>query len=156
MGMEAYKKRWEAVQQNKLQGHGGQGRAKYQELKVNMEHLHIGTGSPILTDEQLMFEDAGGSNKDHRRGGSSSSSSIPLISSAVDHEACIERERRLWGYMQQAQDKFVGFMTSFTSQCGVYLDSVPTLFLSFLSPNDDATSQIPTSPPSSSSPPPPI
>ncbi|KAI5676047.1 hypothetical protein M9H77_06997 [Catharanthus roseus] len=32
------------------------------ELKANAERLHIETGSPILTDEQLMFEAASGSN----------------------------------------------------------------------------------------------
>ncbi|KAI5661688.1 hypothetical protein M9H77_21011 [Catharanthus roseus] len=89
-------------------------KAKYQEMKTNMEKLHIETGSPILTEEQLMFEVASGSNKDHvygfgskstvvtveRRGGSSSSmSSVPSISFTASHKAYIERERRLWGYM---------------------------------------------------------
>ncbi|KAI5655073.1 hypothetical protein M9H77_32260 [Catharanthus roseus] len=37
---------------------------KYQELKTNTEWLHIETGSPMPTDEQLMFE-AVGSNKGH-------------------------------------------------------------------------------------------
>ncbi|KAI5658655.1 hypothetical protein M9H77_27448 [Catharanthus roseus] len=87
-----------------------------------------------------MFEATGGSNKGHvygfgsesaaitaeRQGGSSSSmSSVPSISSAAGHEACIKRERRLWGYMQQAQERFASFMTSFASQCRVQLDSVP-------------------------------
>ncbi|KAI5677017.1 hypothetical protein M9H77_07967 [Catharanthus roseus] len=34
------------------------GDGKYQELKANAECLHIDTGSPIPTDEQLMFEAA--------------------------------------------------------------------------------------------------
>ncbi|KAI5669008.1 hypothetical protein M9H77_18861 [Catharanthus roseus] len=71
------------------------------ELKANAERLHVETGSHILTDKQLMFEAADGSNKGHiygfglqsttitakRRGGSSSSMSlIPLISSVAGHE----------------------------------------------------------------------
>ncbi|KAI5676303.1 hypothetical protein M9H77_07253 [Catharanthus roseus] len=59
--------------------------------------------------------------------GNSSSSSILSVSSAPTHESCIKKEKRLWVYMQQAQDNFAGFMTSFTSQCGVQLDSVPIL-----------------------------
>ncbi|KAI5667499.1 hypothetical protein M9H77_17352 [Catharanthus roseus] len=38
---------------------------KYQELKANAKRLHIETGSPILNNEQLMFEAAGGSNNGH-------------------------------------------------------------------------------------------
>ncbi|KAI5671417.1 hypothetical protein M9H77_11781 [Catharanthus roseus] len=83
-------------------------------LKANVECLLIETGSPIITNEQLMFEDAEGSNKGHVYGfvsqsavvteecwgvTNSSMSSVPSVSSAVGHEACIERERRLWGYM---------------------------------------------------------
>ncbi|KAI5677655.1 hypothetical protein M9H77_08605 [Catharanthus roseus] len=41
------------------------GPVKYQELKANAERLHIETRSPMLTDEQLMFEATGGSNKGH-------------------------------------------------------------------------------------------
>ncbi|KAI5661738.1 hypothetical protein M9H77_21061 [Catharanthus roseus] len=67
----------------------------------------IETGSPILTDKQLMFEAAGGSNKGlvysfnsqsaavtaERQGYSSSfMSSIPSVSSAAGHKACIKRE----------------------------------------------------------------
>ncbi|KAI5663007.1 hypothetical protein M9H77_22330 [Catharanthus roseus] len=59
-----------------------------------------------------------------------------------------ERERRLWGYMQQAQERFTSFMTSFISQCGVQLDLVPTLFPHFLPSDDDTISQPPTGPPS--------
>ncbi|KAI5654032.1 hypothetical protein M9H77_31219 [Catharanthus roseus] len=85
-----------------------------EELKANAEHLHIKTGSPILTDEQLMFQHTGGSNKSQvygfgsqsavvipkRRGGSSNSmSSVASVSCTAGHEACIERGRRLWGYM---------------------------------------------------------
>ncbi|KAI5652432.1 hypothetical protein M9H77_29619 [Catharanthus roseus] len=87
-----------------------EGTAKYQELKANAEYLHIETGSPIPTDEQLMFEATGCSNKGHvygfgsqsasitakHRGGSNSLSSVPSLSSAVAHEAYIKRERRLW------------------------------------------------------------
>ncbi|KAI5666924.1 hypothetical protein M9H77_16777 [Catharanthus roseus] len=40
-------------------------RAKYQELKANVECTYIETGSPILIDEQLIFEDASGNNKGH-------------------------------------------------------------------------------------------
>ncbi|KAI5662321.1 hypothetical protein M9H77_21644 [Catharanthus roseus] len=39
--------------------------AKYQELEANVECLHIEIGLPIPTDEQLMFEAAGDSNKGH-------------------------------------------------------------------------------------------
>ncbi|KAI5675408.1 hypothetical protein M9H77_06358 [Catharanthus roseus] len=86
-----------------------------EELKANTKRLHIKTGSPMPTDKQLMFEATGGSNKGHaygfgsqfaaitakQWGGSSSSSAVPSVSSAAAHDACIERERRLWGYMQQ-------------------------------------------------------
>ncbi|KAI5653590.1 hypothetical protein M9H77_30777 [Catharanthus roseus] len=41
------------------------GKAKYQELKANAERLHIETGSPMLTDKQLMFEVVDGSNNGH-------------------------------------------------------------------------------------------
>ncbi|KAI5671787.1 hypothetical protein M9H77_12151 [Catharanthus roseus] len=75
--------------------HQQKGIPKYQELKANEKCLHIENGSPMLTDEQLTFEAAGGSKKGHvygfgsqsaaitaeQRGGNSSSSSIPLISS---------------------------------------------------------------------------
>ncbi|KAI5662942.1 hypothetical protein M9H77_22265 [Catharanthus roseus] len=110
-----------------------------------------------------MFETVCGSNKGHvygfdsqsatitveRQGGSSSSSLVHSVSSGTAHESYIEREMRLWGYMQQAQDKFAGFITPFASQCGGQIDSVPTLFLPL--PKDNATSQPPTGPPSSSS-----
>ncbi|KAI5666795.1 hypothetical protein M9H77_16648 [Catharanthus roseus] len=126
-----------------------EGTAKYQELTMNAERLHTETSSCILTDEQLMFEAAGGNDKGHVYGfgsqsdtitmehqeGNSSSSSVPF----------------LWGYMQQAQDKFADFMTSFAFQCGMQLDSIPILFPPFLLPDDDATSQPPIGPPSSSS-----
>ncbi|KAI5681631.1 hypothetical protein M9H77_02859 [Catharanthus roseus] len=93
-----------------------------------------------------------------RWGGSTSSmSSVPSVSSSACHKARIERERRLWGYMQQTQERFAGFMTSFTSQCIVQLDLVPTLFPPFSLLDNDATSQPPTSPPFfSPSPPPPL
>ncbi|KAI5656952.1 hypothetical protein M9H77_25745 [Catharanthus roseus] len=92
--------------------------AKYQELKANTERLHIDIGSPILTDEQLMFEAAGGSNKGYvygfdsqsaaitveRWGGSSILLPIPSTSSAAAHESFIKRER-----------KFASFMTSIAS-----------------------------------------
>ncbi|KAI5654483.1 hypothetical protein M9H77_31670 [Catharanthus roseus] len=80
------------------------------ELKANTERLHIEVGSSILTNEQLMFEAAGGSNKGHvysfdsqstavtaeRQGGSNSSmSSVHSISFAAGSEACIEKEMRL-------------------------------------------------------------
>ncbi|KAI5672848.1 hypothetical protein M9H77_13212 [Catharanthus roseus] len=97
-----------------LAGEDGRGlytvrNAKYQELKANSERLHIKIDSPILTDEQLMFEAVGASNKSpvygfnsqstagitEHHGSSSSSSSVPSVSSIVAHEACIERERRL-------------------------------------------------------------
>ncbi|KAI5681431.1 hypothetical protein M9H77_02659 [Catharanthus roseus] len=41
------------------------GVVKYQELKANIERLHIETSSSMLINEQLMFEAAGGSNKGH-------------------------------------------------------------------------------------------
>ncbi|KAI5663349.1 hypothetical protein M9H77_22672 [Catharanthus roseus] len=37
--------------------------AKYHELKANAARLHIETCSPILIDEQLMFETVGVKNK---------------------------------------------------------------------------------------------
>ncbi|KAI5682172.1 hypothetical protein M9H77_03400 [Catharanthus roseus] len=75
--------------------------AKYQELKANAECLHIENGLPILTDEQLMFEAAGGNTVTTERwGGTSSSSSFPSVSFTVANEACIKRERRLWQYIQ--------------------------------------------------------
>ncbi|KAI5676389.1 hypothetical protein M9H77_07339 [Catharanthus roseus] len=111
--------------------------------------LHIETGSPMPTDKQFIFEVADGSNKGHfcdfglqsvaittERQGGSSSSSQEYVSFAASYDACIKREKRLWGYMQQAQDKFTGCMTSFTSQFGVQLDSVSTLFPPF-PPTDD-------------------
>ncbi|KAI5672626.1 hypothetical protein M9H77_12990 [Catharanthus roseus] len=66
---------------------------KFWEMKANMEQLHIETGSPILTDEQLMFEVASGSDKGHvysfcsqsiavtveHQGGSISSSSLDSV-----------------------------------------------------------------------------
>ncbi|KAI5683705.1 hypothetical protein M9H77_04933 [Catharanthus roseus] len=179
MGSEAYKKRREAPQQNRLQGRGGPGPgkhtsgssgkrselinvffvlAKYQKLMENAKRLHIETGPPILTDEQLMFEAASGSNKGHVYGfGSHSSSmfSVPSVSSIAGHKACIEREKRFWGYMQQALERFVSFMKSFASQCGVQLDSLPSLFPPLQPSDDDAISQPPTGPSSSSSPAPP-
>ncbi|KAI5663013.1 hypothetical protein M9H77_22336 [Catharanthus roseus] len=144
--------------------------AKYYERKANVEQLHIETGSPIPTDEQLMFEATGESNKDHvcgfssqspattveLQGGSSSSiSSVPLVFSAAGHKAYIERKRRLWGYMQLAQERFFGFMKSFAPQCGVQFDSVLTLFPPFSPLDDDAISQPSTSPSFSSPPLPP-
>ncbi|KAI5671359.1 hypothetical protein M9H77_11723 [Catharanthus roseus] len=82
------------------------GRAKYQELKANAKRLHIETGLPIPTNDlQLLPQSASG--------GSSSSSLVHLLSSVVADNACIERGRRLWGYIRQAQDKFASFMTSF-------------------------------------------
>ncbi|KAI5677798.1 hypothetical protein M9H77_08748 [Catharanthus roseus] len=71
-----------------------QQKAKYQELKDNAECLHIETGSPISTDEQLMFEATSGSNKGHVYGfGSHSSLSlVPLVSSVAVYESCVERE----------------------------------------------------------------
>ncbi|KAI5658832.1 hypothetical protein M9H77_27625 [Catharanthus roseus] len=173
---DAYKKKRETAQKNRLHGRGGQGPGKHtggsrsfiEWLKANAEHLHIETGSPIPSDEQLMFEAAGGSNKGHvygfgsqsgaitaeRREGSSSLS-VPSVSSTAGHDACIEREKKLLGYMQQAQERFADFMHSFASQCGVQLDSVPALFPPF-SLTHDATSDVarvdpqpPTSPPSS-------
>ncbi|KAI5658304.1 hypothetical protein M9H77_27097 [Catharanthus roseus] len=68
--------------------------AKYQELKANAERLHIDTSLPIPTDEQLMFEDAGGNNKGHAYG-SSRTPSVPLISATAAHDACIKSEKRL-------------------------------------------------------------
>ncbi|KAI5663270.1 hypothetical protein M9H77_22593 [Catharanthus roseus] len=120
---------------------------KYQELKANEERLYIETGSPIPTDEQLTFEASSGSNKGHvynfdsqsaaitveRRGGSSSTLSVP-----------------------SAQDKFVGFMTSFATQYGVQLDPVPTTFPHFPLTDDPDILQPSTGPLSSSSPPPPM
>ncbi|KAI5667749.1 hypothetical protein M9H77_17602 [Catharanthus roseus] len=78
-------------------------------------------------------------------GGSNSSSSVPSVSSSAAHDVCIEREK----------NKFIGFMTSFASQCGVQLDSLPTLFPSFPPMDDLNIPQLLTSPPSSSSQPPP-
>ncbi|KAI5683266.1 hypothetical protein M9H77_04494 [Catharanthus roseus] len=110
-----------------------------EELKANVQCLHIETGLPIPTNEQLMFKAAGGSNKGHVYGFSLHSISSS-VSSAKPPESYIEKETRLRGYMQQAQKNFVGFMTSFASQCGVQLDSVPTLFTPFRPSDDDATS----------------
>ncbi|KAI5654160.1 hypothetical protein M9H77_31347 [Catharanthus roseus] len=87
-----------------------EGTAKYRELKANAKRLHIETGSPILTVEQLMFKAVDGNNEGHVFGLESqsavvtierqignSSSSVPSASFAAVHKACIERERRLWG-----------------------------------------------------------
>ncbi|KAI5678237.1 hypothetical protein M9H77_09187 [Catharanthus roseus] len=82
-------------------------------FNMDADCLHIETGSPISTDEQLMFEAASGSNKGHvygfgsqfaaitaeRQADSNSSSSVSSISFAAAHKSCTERERRLWGYM---------------------------------------------------------
>ncbi|KAI5676667.1 hypothetical protein M9H77_07617 [Catharanthus roseus] len=136
------------------------------ELKANVERFNVETGSPIPNDEQLMFEAGGGSNKGHvygfcsqaaaitveRQGGYNSTLLVPSVSSVADHDACIAREKRLWGYMQQALDKFTGFLTSFASQCGVQLDSIPTLFPPFPSMFDPDIPQPLTAPPSSSGP----
>ncbi|KAI5676818.1 hypothetical protein M9H77_07768 [Catharanthus roseus] len=65
---------------------------------------------------QTLVKSAGGSNKDHiygfgsrffainteRQGGSISSSSVSSVSSPTAHDARIKREKRLWGYTQQA------------------------------------------------------
>lgn len=89
---------------------------KYKELKVNMECLHNETDSSMPIDEQLMFEATDDSNKSHVYGfgsqssainteqlGSSSSSSLVLsLSSTVADNAYNEREKKLYGYMQQA------------------------------------------------------
>ncbi|KAI5667694.1 hypothetical protein M9H77_17547 [Catharanthus roseus] len=102
---------------------------EFWELKANTECHHIETALLMQTDEQLMFQSVGGNNKGHvyclgpqsiaitteQWVGNNSSSSVPSVSSTTAHDACIKREKRLWGYMQQAQDKFVGFMTSFAS-----------------------------------------
>ncbi|KAI5667226.1 hypothetical protein M9H77_17079 [Catharanthus roseus] len=77
--------------------------------KGEREHLHIEISSPIPTDEQLMFDVAGGSNKGHvydfgsqsaaitieLRRSSSNTSSVPSVSSAAAHNACSEREKWL-------------------------------------------------------------
>ncbi|KAI5671931.1 hypothetical protein M9H77_12295 [Catharanthus roseus] len=82
---------------------------KYQELKVNAEHLHIETDSPMPTNKKLMFEAACGSYKGHvygfgskstaitaeQRRDSSSSSYVLSVSSTAAHNACIEREKRM-------------------------------------------------------------
>ncbi|KAI5659140.1 hypothetical protein M9H77_27933 [Catharanthus roseus] len=80
-----------------------------EELKANTERLHIETGSPISINKQLMLDAAGGNNRDNvygfgsqfaavtaerQRGSGSSMSSIPSVSSAAGHEACIKKERR--------------------------------------------------------------
>ncbi|KAI5669772.1 hypothetical protein M9H77_19625 [Catharanthus roseus] len=98
---DVYKKKWEAAQRNRLREYGGQGQW---ELKENVECLHIETDSLMQTDEQLMFEAAGGSNKGHVYGFASQSATItveqqedsnssllvPSVSSATAHESCIK------------------------------------------------------------------
>ncbi|KAI5652869.1 hypothetical protein M9H77_30056 [Catharanthus roseus] len=92
---------------------------------ANTERLHVESGSPILTDEQLMFEVFGDSNNSHvydfnsqsaavtmdHQGSSSSSSSVPSISFVTTHKACTERESRLWRNMQHVYEKFISFVT---------------------------------------------
>ncbi|KAI5652320.1 hypothetical protein M9H77_29507 [Catharanthus roseus] len=118
---DAFKKRQEAAQRKLLQRRGSQrpaskpvGLGKISGAKGECEALHIETDSPILTEKQLMFEAAGGNNKDHvysfgshsatitaeRQEGSSSTSSVSSVSSAAAQDAYIETEKRLWGYMQ--------------------------------------------------------
>ncbi|KAI5677865.1 hypothetical protein M9H77_08815 [Catharanthus roseus] len=93
------------------------GKANYQELKANAECLHVETGSPILTEEQLMCEVVGGSNKGHIHGFGSQSTAVTA-------------ERR------------GGSSNSMCSvlSCGVQLDSLTTLFPPFPPPDSDATS----------------
>ncbi|KAI5672297.1 hypothetical protein M9H77_12661 [Catharanthus roseus] len=83
-------------------GRNGCPLAKYLELTANVERLHIETGYGVLSDEQLIFEATGGSNKgyvygfgsqsrvitaEQQRG--SSSSSVPSVSYTTTHECCI-------------------------------------------------------------------
>ncbi|KAI5672507.1 hypothetical protein M9H77_12871 [Catharanthus roseus] len=91
---------------------------EFLELKANAECRRIETDSPVPPNEQLMFEATGSSNKGHvygfyskfiaitaeQQGGSSSWSSVSLVSCATAQESYIEREKRLWRYMQKAQD----------------------------------------------------
>ncbi|KAI5663220.1 hypothetical protein M9H77_22543 [Catharanthus roseus] len=126
--------------------------AKYQELKTNAEHLHIEIGSTMATDEQLMFEAAGDSNKGHDK--EAAAARHQFVGIFFGCPQCMHQEgEKLWGYMQQAEDKFAGFMTLFASQYCVQHNSVPTLFRHF-PPMDDPISQPSTRPSSSSSSPP--
>ncbi|KAI5677525.1 hypothetical protein M9H77_08475 [Catharanthus roseus] len=153
----AHKKRREMAQQNRLWGVAARGPASTPAGLAGEDARGlrtVRTVCPIASVEetvgryrirQVLGESAAVTAE--RQGGSSSSSLVPLIHSAAAHKAYIERERRLCGYMQQAQEKFAGFMTSFAYQCRVQLDLIPTLFLPFLLPNADTTSQLPIDPP---------
>ncbi|KAI5675867.1 hypothetical protein M9H77_06817 [Catharanthus roseus] len=79
---DAFKKKREAAQRNHLQGHGGQGPENRRGIctfrVVRATASAEGTnGSTTPTDEQLMFEATGGSNKGHVYSFCSQSAAIP-------------------------------------------------------------------------------
>ncbi|KAI5653897.1 hypothetical protein M9H77_31084 [Catharanthus roseus] len=121
-----------------------------------MRRVHMQTGSSMPTDEQLMFEATCGSNKGHvcgfgsqstaitieRGGGSSSLPSVPSVSSSATHNTCIDREKRLWGYI------VVG-----TGHVRRFHDLVHLLVWCTAGFDNPDVPEPPTCPPSSSSPP---
>ncbi|KAI5654935.1 hypothetical protein M9H77_32122 [Catharanthus roseus] len=112
----------------------------YQELKANAERLHIEIGSPIPTDEQLMFQlhvfGFFGIFCNMPRGLYREGEEVVGI-----HAAGTGEVHRLHNIIR----------ILVCSAC----DSVPTLFPSFSPSDDDATSQPPTGPSYSSPPLPP-
>ncbi|KAI5680859.1 hypothetical protein M9H77_02086 [Catharanthus roseus] len=118
----------------------------------NAECLHIETGLPISTDEQLMFETASGSNKGHIYGFRSQSAAVTMPGGS----------NRLQGLYREGEE-VVGIHAVYTgevrrlhhiihisewSTAGFGTHSLP----SFSPPDDNVTSQPPTGPPSSSPP----
>ncbi|KAI5654732.1 hypothetical protein M9H77_31919 [Catharanthus roseus] len=90
----------------------------------------------------LMFEAVGGSNKGYVYGFGSQSAAI-----TVERRKDSSNSSSVsLGYMEQAQDMFASFMTSFASQSSVQLDSIPTMFPPF--PPTDDLSHHPVLPPS--------
>ncbi|KAI5666801.1 hypothetical protein M9H77_16654 [Catharanthus roseus] len=116
MELDAFKKKREGAHRNYLQGHDGQrpgkhtdessgrkwarvvrpttlakGTEKYQELKRNAERLHIETHSPIPRQAVNPSPPSAGRQQQYVIGF--------VTSSAAAHDAFIDREKRLWGYM---------------------------------------------------------
>ncbi|KAI5657052.1 hypothetical protein M9H77_25845 [Catharanthus roseus] len=109
-----FKKKQEAVQRNRLQGRGDRGPTSTLAAGENRQGICTIrvvrlTASAKQQGPYLRFGSQSVAITAKRQGGNSSSSSILSISFAAAQESCIEGEKRLWGYMQQTQDRFNGF-----------------------------------------------
>ncbi|KAI5649015.1 hypothetical protein M9H77_35020 [Catharanthus roseus] len=102
-------------------------------------NAHIEINSPIPTDEQLIFELPVEATRAISMVLPHSLQPLPRSAGEAATAPCV----RFLRYLPQQTTKperFVSFMTLFASQCGVQLDSVPTLFPPFPLPDKDATS----------------